>query len=397
MQALIINSKRNGLPAIRSLGARGVNVIAVDHFSDAIGFYSKYTTVAKIVPLITDGEEDFALAVADIGRKYQANDKIVLIPTSDAHLLAFVRQWKHLSAYFYPLFELNLDTLNRCLDKTKVIELAETSRVPIPRSIVSPSAGDRTHDLRFPIIVKPDIRSGPEAIAANIFRLRTCHTKGDVENAAAELEAKGFSFVVQEYIPGDDDTLYTVGLYANKGEVLACFTGRKLRQFPPAFGECSYGEIVSEQKIVDYALQLMSASKYTGIAQIEFKQYKGEYYLIEINPRIWSWASLSVVAGVDLVWAGYRHTVSNKKEKMMQNIWNGKWSYLREDIRSDKLRDSPTGILRILWQSLTADSHSIWSASDPLPGIVQLALDIGIKLPISSRVEPAQNPFKNRS
>lgn len=384
VKALVINSKRNGLAIIRSLGAKGVEIIAVDHFKDAIGLYSKYVSVKEIVPLITDDEFAFVLAIVDIAKRRGNGKKIILFPSSDAHLMVFVRFWQFLEPYFYPTFEINEEILNRCLDKTKVEELARASKVPIPKTLVSPPEGNRSQNISFPLVVKPDIRSSPKAILAKIFRLKVCENEFAVEQAASELEVKGFNFVIQEYIPGGDEELYTVGLFAEKGEIRGMFTCRKLRQFPPIFGECSYGEIIKVPILFKYANYLIKEANFTGIAQIEFKKHKDDYYLIEINPRTWSWVSLSKVAGIDIPWLAYLNVVSDEKISVIQKRWTGKWSYLSEDLKADSKRLKPTGKFTIIWQSLKADSHSIWSLSDPIPGVIQLVVDIKKYLNVES-------------
>ena len=386
MTALVINSKRNGLPVIRSLGSRNINVIAADHFQDAIGFYSRYANERVLLPLVTDGEEQFVRSVAAVGAARRDGgreaEKIVLVPASDAHLLAFTRHWPLLEEHFLPLFETDLAVLELCLDKTKVVSLAENVGVPIPKTLVSPPPDRCTAGLSFPVVIKPDIRSGSAAIAAGLFRLRVCHSDEEAAAAAGELAGKGFGFVVQEFIPGGDDQLYTVGALSWGGQTQALFTGRKLRQFPPRCGECSYGEIVRAPKMVEYARKLLSAAGLSGVSQVEFKRHGDEFYLIEINPRVWSWVELSAYAGVDLPWIGYQALRTGNRDFVEQQRFTGKWSYLGQDLKVDKNRDEPVGFWTILRQSARANSHSIWRRDDPLPGLIQTARDLGLPTPL---------------
>ena len=39
-----------------------------------------------------------------------------------------------------------------------------------------------------------------------------------------------------------------------------------------------------EPKIIEYARRFVAYTNFTGIAQVEFKHYGGEFYLMEINP-----------------------------------------------------------------------------------------------------------------
>src|SRR2546429_3163601 len=83
---------------------------------------------------------------------------------------------------------------------------------------------------------------------------------------------------------------------------------RDPRQFPIDFGySSSFVETMDVPEIVAPSLRLLDAMKYTGIVEIEYK-YDARYNrfkLLDINPRLWTWAPLGARAGVDfplLLW-----------------------------------------------------------------------------------------------
>ena len=202
-----------------------------------------------------------------------------------------------LDRWFYPVFEINLETLLSCLMKTRMYKLAQQADVPYPQTRYSPVQVDDIAPSSFPVVVKPHNRRSVKSLRKNVFRLRLCEDIDQLQEAISFLEHLQEAYVVQEYIPGLDDQLYTAGIFAYKGELVAAFTGRKVRQFPRQMGECAYGELVDKPEIIEYANRLVKKVGYTGIAQVEFKYYKGTYYLMEINPRSWSWNSLATFAG----------------------------------------------------------------------------------------------------
>lgn len=380
-KALVINCNRNGLAVVRSLGAHGVPVIAADHFHHAAGLYSRYAEAAELVPFITDGENRFVDTMLDIARRHGEGKPIVMIPTHDAHLLTFVKHWERLQDYYLPTFPTDSDVLLPCVDKILMCELAEKSNVPYPKTRVSPPVGSRSNGLSLPVIVKPNIRTSAKAMSAGVFRLRVCSTRAEVEEAAADLERRDFPFLVQEIVPGGDDSLFTAGVFAAEGDSMLSFTGRKVRQFPPNYGECAFGETVCNPRITQYAKRLLEAAGFTGIAQVEFKHHNGEYYLIEINPRSWSWVGLAVQAGVDLPWAAYRYALSGHRERHVQQRERRTWSYFSVDWSADKQRSRPIGKLSILRQSLAADVHAVWRLRDPLPAIAESTHKLGLRVP----------------
>ena len=128
----------------------------------------------------------------------------------------------------------------------------------------------------------------------------------------AYTRAEEFEPMVQELIPGGDDTLYTVGSYLDRnGRPLGVFSGRKLRQTPPGVGTCRVGEALWVQDAVDAALRLLAAFDYVGLSQVEFKRdpRDGKFKLMEINPRLWQWHSLAAACGVDLPRIAYADLV----------------------------------------------------------------------------------------
>jgi predicted ATP-grasp superfamily ATP-dependent carboligase len=128
----------------------------------------------------------------------------------------------------------------------------------------------------------------------------------EASRQVAEAESLGVPFVVQEIIPGGDDQLYTLGSTMNaRGQLVSAFTGRKLRQMPPGFGICRVGESVPVPEVAELGSRLLAALGFHGISQVEFKYdaRDGQFKLMEVNPRSWSWVGLPIELGADLPWA----------------------------------------------------------------------------------------------
>ena len=68
--------------------------------------------------------------------------------------------------------------------------------------------------------------------------------------------------LLQEVIPGDDATLWTVGSYTDAaGTALGLFCGRKLVQMPRGFGTCRVGEARWRDDVVEQALALLERAR----------------------------------------------------------------------------------------------------------------------------------------
>src|SRR5690606_1760274 len=113
----------------------------------------------------------------------------------------------------------------------------------------------------------------------------------------------------QQFIPGLSNQMFTVGVYADRGyELAGIFTGRKARGYPAEFGDCIVGESYPvPQGLIENVRRIVKDLRYEGIAEFEYKRHEltGGYYLIEINPRSWSWVGITPACGVSLPWLAY--------------------------------------------------------------------------------------------
>jgi len=169
--------------------------------------------------------------------------------------------------------------------------------------------------------------------------------------------------MVQELIPGGDDTLYTVGSYlARDGRALGLFCGRKLRQTPPGIGTCRVGEAVWEQEPVDAALSLLDGFGYHGISQVEFKRdaRDGRFKLMEINPRLWQWHGLAAACGVDLPRIAYADLTGEPPPPARMNGNGKRWAITLLPGERPAPQRPPY-------------VDAVFAVDDPKPGLVHLA------------------------
>ncbi|MEN3313406.1 MAG: D-aspartate ligase [Actinomycetota bacterium] len=307
----------NGLAAIRSLGRGGVRVLAVDHRPSALGFRSRYAERF----LSADAHSDPTRFIASI----RALGEVVVFPTHDEQLNLISQHLGELEVLApFP----GWDILERVQSKRAQLDEAAAAGVDVPRTHY-PRAVEEAHaaaeELGLPVLVKPEHPVGfKQRFRRQAFRCETLDEVGDAYTRAEE-----FGPMVQELVPGGDDTLYTVGSYvARDGGPLGVFSGRKLRQTPPGIGTCRVGEAVWVQEAVDAALRLLEGFGYFGLSQVEFKRdpRDGKFKLMEINPRLWQWHGLAAACGVDLPRIAYADLVGEKPTKAPMNGEGRRWA-----------------------------------------------------------------------
>ncbi len=349
----------NGLAAIRSLGRAGIRVLAVDHRSSALGFRSRYAE-----PFVSpDPHADEAKFVGYL----RALGEAVVFPTHDEALNVISRHLGDLTL-LAPFPEWNV--LERVQSKRAQLEHAEAAGVDIPRTFFpgsAPEARAAAEELGFPVLVKPEHPIGfKQRFRRQAFR---CDTPLEVEDAYAK--AAEFAPMVQELVPGGDDTLYTIGSYLRPdGKPLGIFSGRKLRQTPRGIGTCRVGEAVWVPEIVDAALSLLREFGYFGLSQVEFKRdaRDGRFRLMEINPRLWQWHGLATACGVDLPRIAYADLTGDAQPEAAMDGFGKRWAITLLPGERPLLQRPPY-------------VEAVFARDDPKPGLVHLARVVRSALP----------------
>lgn len=102
----------------------------------------------------------------------------------------------------------------------------------------------------------------------------------------------------QQYVSGRG---VGVELLFNHGKKVWHFAHERVHEYPLSGGASSYRRsIVPPTNMLNDAERLLTALKWHGVAMVEFKMdTKGQYWLMEINPRLWGSLALSIDAGVD--------------------------------------------------------------------------------------------------
>jgi D-aspartate ligase len=350
----------NGLAAIRSLGRAGTRVLAVDHRPSALGFRSRYAERF----LSPDPHADETRFVAFI----RALGEVVVFPTHDEGLNIIARHLGDLPEVLAPFP--GWDVLESVQSKRSQLEHAEAAGVEIPTTAYPESAEEArsaAKEIGLPVLVKPEHPVGfKQRFRRQAFR---CATLGEVERAYTN--AREFKPMVQELIPGGDDTLYTVGSYLRRdGTALGVFSGRKLRQTPPGIGTCRVGEAVWVGEAVEAAKRLLAEFGYYGLSQVEFKRdvRDGGFKLMEINPRLWQWHGLATACGVDLPRIAYADLVGEPPAQFEMNGHGKRWAITLLPGERPALQRPPY-------------VDAVFARDDPKPALVHLARVVRSALP----------------
>jgi predicted ATP-grasp superfamily ATP-dependent carboligase len=347
----------NGLAAIRSLGRRGLRVLALDHRPYALGFRSRYAE-PRLAPDPLDDEDGFIAALHTVAE--ETDDILPVFPTHDEHVNAIARHADVLAERYRFPFP-SWAVLERIQSKRHQLETAGAAGVPVPRTLYPSSVEEALaagEEIGFPLIVKPSANVGfRRSHGRQLFR---CGSPADLERAYAA--AAPYEPMVQELIPGTAEEMYTLGSYLDRdGRALGLFSGRKLSQTRGYMGSARVGEALWVEEVVEHGLALLRALDFHGISQVELMRdpRDGKYKLLEVNPRLWQWHSLAAACGVDLPYIAYRDLVGDPLPPARMHGDGKRWAITL-------MAGKPLALERPPYVD------AVFSRDDPKPALVQL-------------------------
>jgi len=304
--AVVLGGSVNGLSFVRSLGRRGISTLLLDS-EQLIGMYTRYGNVE----LLPDPDEDPAawLELLDfVGSR--TRHAPVLFATSDVHGVFIARYAEQLGKQFRFLTP-DLETQEQIVNKRLQYTIAMEAGIPIPDTYF-PESVDEVRELagklHYPCILKSyKAHLGRKKIAKKVL---VVDTAAELVPAFEEVATGKVQFMVQEIVPGEDDTLFGyLAFWDGEAHEHSWLTKQKLRQFPRHYGDGSLQRTVEAPEVRDLSRKLLDAFKFRGFVGTEFKydHRDGSYRLMEINPRTVSGNQLAISAGVDFPWIGYRY------------------------------------------------------------------------------------------
>jgi len=267
------------------------------------------------------------------------------------------------------------------LEKNRFHALAEERGLPVPQAYACDGDGENAVGrAENPVIVKP--RSKQMWQQSPVFRtLFQGQGKAKVFRNGRELLAQpGLisikdQIVIQDYIPGSDDRIYSFhGLADDASELIAWFLGRKLRTFPKLTGESSFIELIKDRELFFTGCEIAKRLGLRGVFKMDFKRdvRDGRLYLLEINARFNLWHYLGAANGVNLPRAAYEYMVYGVRRRPSAYATKYKWQHLLLDCHAYRELHALGEISLWRWVSslfLARRVQNVFLWKDPVPFI----------------------------
>jgi predicted ATP-grasp superfamily ATP-dependent carboligase len=319
-------SERSSLSIIRSLGKRGLNVVASDFIKFSAGALSKYSRNNVIYPPPQNNIEKF---LRFFRAHLKNNNYDLVIPAGEFTSLLLSKNKEVFEKYATIAIE-DYDTFLKSYDKYITMKIAKKLNVPFPRTF----AVNDVYDLKniacsanFPLVIKP--RSKSVIVGNRIFTFKITE-KNYIESgrdlidrytAISRQFRRNYMPLIQEYAVGEE---YGAEFLFDEDSPKAFFVHKRLRTYPVTGGASTLREGVVNRNLIRLGSKLLKGMKWHGAAMVEFKLDPAtkRAKLIEVNGRFWGSLPLAISSGVDFPYLCCK-LMQNENFKSVKNYKTG--------------------------------------------------------------------------
>ena len=188
-------------------------------------------------------------------------------------------------------------------DKARFADFAEEHDLPVPRTVrLEPRDAPPDLDLRYPIILKPSTHHTRARVGALPPKAVPVESSRRLREVWPRVVNAGGTVLAQEAIPGPETLIESYHSYvSDEGELVAEFTGRKIRTLPKACGYSTSVELTSAPDVAALGQRIVLDLDVRGVAKLDFKRGPdGRLHLLEVNPRFSLWHYLAARAGLNV-------------------------------------------------------------------------------------------------
>ncbi|MGE5691946.1 MAG: hypothetical protein ACM33B_15450 [Pseudomonadota bacterium] len=371
--AVVLGRSVTALGAARCLGRHGVDVLLVAPRGD----YAGLSRWARRVDGPAESEDPAPLAA--FLRELTA-DRVLVVPCSDrwasaaAGLPADVRERA-------PVPVPDAAVLDRLLGKRSLAATLAEAGVPGPRTYEVAGPGDLDalglgdDELRGWFLKPVDSQAFSTRFGLKAFAVGS---RGEAVDALRRAAAADIAVLLQERVPGPPTAhVFVDGYVAQDGRTLARFARRRIRMYPPDFGNSTFhvsvpldevpGPVASLDRLLDHV-------GYRGIFSAEFKvdERDGEAKLLEVNVRPWWYVEFAALCGVDVLALAYDERIDGRAEPVADYATGRRSVFPTADLRALAAAHGRVPI-RPLLRSWPGASLTVFEARDPLPAAGQAA------------------------
>jgi len=279
-------ANKNTLSIIRNLG-KSCYIDVLTPFPPflTLSAYSKFS--GRVFYVQNSNEETYYKRLLSILRN---NDYNVFLPVGLKSYVMASKYKDEISAYTN-LIVPNWEKMKIAYNKDLTMKFAKRVGIPVPKTVIITS--DNLSKIKeFPIVIKSSDESGA--------CVKYCNTLQELKKNYEYLRKKSKTNIIgQEYIKGFGTGFYGV---CKQGKLYAVFMHRRIKEFPVTGGPSAVAMSYYDKKLFHYGKRICKKLRWDGPLMAEFKYSpeENEYYLIELNPKLWGSLDLTIKAGINV-------------------------------------------------------------------------------------------------
>ena len=270
-----------------------IKSIAISTVKNWLNSYS--SIIDNIIEPKMNELDTFMDRLVSLGKQYEGKKKLLLIACGDWYVRMIIENRDVLEKYYViPYIEEEL--LNKLVLKDSFYDICEKTGVDYPETFVY-DVKEKTPlklPFDFPVIAKP--ASSAEYHYAEfkgkkkVFKFNSME---ELKGMLSELEKSsyGYKFLVQDFIPGDDNYMHILTCYCDRNSKVKFMSfGHTILE---DHGDAAIGNPVAiintvDRDVMDKSIKFLEETGYTGFANFDIKydERDGKYKYFEINTRL---------------------------------------------------------------------------------------------------------------
>ena len=293
LRVLVLDGhSRAALETLQSLGRAGLQVDLAAEARDCLAVHSRYVA-RKLRQPPQEPAADFHawLRAQDAKRNYA-----LIVPATETSLLG-LRQLSEDDPLRGKAVIPSDKAIDLALDKEETWRLARELGVPAPDGALLSSLSNIGQVQQFPVVLKAT--HSKVMIDGALQTLAVAVVRSEEERQEQLRRWLPLTPVQQQqYVSGRG---VGVEFLFDRGRKVWHFAHERVHEYPLTGGASSYRRSINPPAaLLHDAEKLLTALQWHGVAMVEFKMNaSGQYWLMEINPRLWGSLALSIDAGVN--------------------------------------------------------------------------------------------------
>lgn len=316
---------------------KSFHVIAADANPNAVGKY--LVDDFEIIPLAADPNFIDALLTICTKRKINA-----ILPLVTKELIPLAQAKKRFEQVGVQILVSSPQSLEIANNKSRLYEFLEWRGMDVPEykvvetieqfkeAIIALGYPDK------PVCLKPSVSNGSRGFRiidekadewSLLFNQKPSSTYISYSDATRILSQKPLpELLISEYLPGEE---YSVDCLANHGASVLIVPRLRKKTIN---GITVEGEFVKNEMIIDYCTKIIKELQLHGNIGIQLKKsVKGEFLILEINPRVQGTISSALGAGVNLPTLAIKQGLNLSINSDELNVkWGTKFSRYWEEV-----------------------------------------------------------------